>query len=416
MADRLEELTISCMRCGNCKPVCPILREMGDEASSPRGRVRLIKGVSRGELTLTNRYVELVGKCLNCRACMDECPSGVEPNTAVLAAREDIVRQKGLSPAKRVIFRKLLRARRMFPASAKFLGLMQRISFVGSRHSPVRLLLPAIGLPIDKELPVFAMRSFLDRVPETISPPERKYRVAYFVGCSANLLMPEVGEAVVGLLNRLGVEVVVPRDQMCCGTPVFNSGDFDGARYLARKNVSTFGRLDVDAIITSCPSCGLALRSEWQHVLELALPEGFAGKVYDFTEFLTDCLGVTELPTRTAGGSRITYHDPCHLMRGLRVKKQPRQLLASAGLELVELAELDKCCGGGGTFNLYHPDLARKVGKRKVDSVISTGAETVVTGCISCMMQIHEMLTLAGAPQRVEHTACVLWDLISGEE
>jgi len=423
MLDKLEQLTLSCMKCGNCIPVCPVFRELGEEGASPRGRVRLIRGVISGEVALSARYQELVSKCVNCRACKDECPSGIEPNAAVLTARSHLILEKGLPLIKRAIFRRVLRARRMFPASAKLLGVLQRASFIGNPYNPARLILPIFGLPMDKALPYFQLKTFLDRTPEVNPAENRKYRAAYFVGCAANLFFPEIGEAVVGLLNHYGVEVVVPRGQMCCGTPVFNAGDFEGGSYLAEQNIRAFAELDVDAIITACGSCGLTLKNEWRDLLGVPVPDEFTRKVYDISEFLVDVLGVETVQMAphpspiTPHASRITYHDSCHLARGMGVRDQPRRLLASLqGVELIEMAEADKCCGGGGAFSIYHPDLSRRIGDRKAANAVDTGADMVAVGCQSCIMQLREMLARAGSSQAVVHTACVLWKAIRGEQ
>lgn len=409
MSKRLEELTLSCMRCGNCQPVCPVFREIGEEGASPRGRVRLIRGVADGEIELSARYQELLGLCINCRACAEECPSGLEPNIAILNARQQTILEKGLPAIKRLIFRCAMRARRMFPASAKLLGLLQRATLIGNPWSPARLALPAMGIPIDKAIPYFALKPFLDRVPEINPVENRKYRVAYFVGCSANLLYPEIGEAVVGLMNHFGVEVVIPKAQMCCGTPIFNAGDFEGGAYLAKQNLRIFSELDVDAIITACGSCGLALKQEWRNLLGMDVPEAFSAKVMDFTEFLIK-IGASGF---THHSSLITYHDSCHLARGMGVRSQPRELLTSIpGVELIEMAEADKCCGGGGAFSLYHPELSRQIGDRKAENAMGTRADVIVTGCPSCVMQLREMLARHGSSQTVKHTACVLWEAV----
>jgi glycolate oxidase iron-sulfur subunit len=173
----------------------------------------------------------------------------------------------------------------------------------------------------------------------------------------------------------------------------------------------------VDAIITSCGSCGLAIKHEWKNLLGLDVPDDLASKVYDITEFLVDCLGITEVGIPQSAirdpKSEITYHDPCHLARGMGVRKQPRQLLASVpGIELVEMVEADRCCGAGGTFSIYHPDLSRRIGGRKAANVTATGTDLVATGCLSCAMQLSEMLARAGSSQKVTHTACVLWNAV----
>ena len=430
MNDKLDQLTTGCMRCGNCKAVCPVLQELGAESLSPRARVRLVHGLVAGEVELSPRYREIIGKCLNCMACADECPSGILPNEVVLNARGQITLEKGLPLVKRMVFRCAMRARRMFPVGAKLMGVLQRASFIGKPWSPARLALPLMGMKLDKRIPYFDLKPFLERTPEVVPATNRKCRVAYFVGCAGNLIFPQIGEAVVGLLNHYGVEVVVPRAQICCGTPIFNSGDLVGAAYFARRNLRAFEGLGVDAIITACGSCGMSWRREWSELLGVEVPESIASKVYDIAEFLTDCLGINtpgspESPGASPGSGpgnavsernlRLTYHDPCHLVRGMRVQSQPRKLLSLLpGVELVEMNEADKCCGGGGAFSLYHPDLSRRIGSHKAESMLKTGADVIVTGCPSCMMQLDEMLHRAKSPLRVAHTACLLWEGVKG--
>jgi glycolate oxidase iron-sulfur subunit len=299
----------------------------------------------------------------------------------------------------------------MFPVGAKLMGMLQRASFIGKPYSPARLALPLMGMKIDKQIPYFALKPFLERVPEVNPVEKRKCRVAYFVGCAGNLIFPEIGESVVGLLNHYGVEVVIPKTQMCCGTPIFNSGDFTGAAYFARRNLRAFEDLGVDAIITACGSCGLSWRQEWSEQLGVEVPESISSKVYDIAEFLTDCLGIDVVDAVSERNLRLTYHDPCHLARGMHVTTQPRKLLSSLpGVELVEMNESDKCCGGGGAFSIYHPDLSRAVGKHTAESIAKSGADVIVTGCPSCIMQLDEMLYLAKSPRPVTHTACMLWE------
>lgn len=409
MLDRLDQLTLNCIKCGYCKAPCPVYREFNEETTGPRGRVRLIRGVCTSEQALTARYARLMDLCISCRACSAECPSGVKPNEAVLNARSHIGLEQGLPLLKRIAFRRIITARRMFPASAKIAGILQRLSFIASRYSPVRLALPLLGLPIDKAIPYFQLKTFRDRMPQVIPVANRKYRVAYFVGCGADLLYPEIGEAVVGLLNHFAVEVLIP-PQMCCGTPVFTSGDFEAARVLATFNLNVLKELDVDAIITACGSCGTTIKHEWKELLQLEVPESVVTKVYDITQFLTDCLGITltgEIERR-----RITYHDSCHLVRGMDVRSQPRSLIQGVS-DYVELTEADTCCGAGGAYSIYHPHISRKIGSRKAQAVIGSGADLIATGCPICVLQLREMLGLANQPREVQHTAVVLWRAIS---
>ncbi|MDI6828017.1 MAG: heterodisulfide reductase-related iron-sulfur binding cluster [Armatimonadota bacterium] len=173
--------------------------------------------------------------------------------------------------------------------------------------------------------------------------------------------------------------------------------------------------MDVDAIITACGSCGTAIKHEWRNLLGIEVPSELISKVYDITEFLTDCLAVT-FEARLSEAKTITYHDPCHLVRGMEVKHQPRKLLSSLGkTKYVELAGADTCCGAGGAYSIYHPDISRKICARKAENILNTEADLVATGCPVCILQLREMLSLAGAPRRIEHTAVVLYHAVTGK-
>ncbi len=389
----LEEEIQNCMKCGFCRAVCPIFVEFKEETYSPRGRLRLVRAMLKGETAFTEGWHDAVFRCLICKACVEECPSGVEVDKLILKAREEEVKDKGLSLGKRAVFRYFMRARRLFPSSAILLGILQRVGLLFWRYSPARLLFPFLGMPMTRSIPIFTLKPFLWRYPEVIPPKgERKGRVAYFVGCATNLIFPHIGEAVVKILRHLGMEVVIPKGQMCCGTPLFISGDVEGARYLAERNAEILSRLDVDYIITACASGGLALKKEWQRVLDL---DWDGSKVRDIAEFLQEVGLPQDLRPLNL---RVTYHDPCHLNRGQGIKEEPRKLISSLpGVEFVEMEEADRCCGGAGTFNLFFYDTSVKVGMRKRERILETKADAVATVCPSCIMQLKSLL-----PHRVK--------------
>jgi glycolate oxidase iron-sulfur subunit len=222
-------------------------------------------------------------------------------------------------------------------------------------------------------------------------------RVGFFVGCATNLIYPESGRAVIDALARSGVEVVLPRDQGCCGTPVMNSGDFTTARELARTNIAAFAQAGVDAVVTACASCGLTLKSEYAEVL--GLEDGLGIPVYDFAEFLTQRREPLSVPAASASRPtiRVAYHDPCHLVRGQGISREPREILKGLPwVEYVEMRDADRCCGGGGTFCLTHYDVARAIGGRKVEAIRDAGVDIVATECPSCVMQLRDMVEQAG--------------------
>ena len=297
------------------------------------------------------------------------------------------------------------------------------------RNSPYRLLLPAVGIDRDRVFPEFAPRSFLETAPDVVPAqestgsgrkrdascssaapdaqdgPASARRVALFVGCAANLIYPESARAVVSALVGSGVEVVIPKEQGCCGTPVFNSGDFVTAREMARRNIEVLRASGADAVVTACASCGLTLKREYEELL--GIEGGLGMPVYDLTEFLAGRLdsGEPHVPDKVAHKPddspvrrvRVAYHDPCHLVRGQGISEEPRALLRSLPwVEYVEMRDADRCCGCGGSFSLTHYDIAKAIGQHKVEAIRDADVDVVATECQACVMQLTDMLAQAG--------------------
>jgi glycolate oxidase iron-sulfur subunit len=232
-------------------------------------------------------------------------------------------------------------------------------------------------------------------------------RVGFFAGCSTNLIYPDIGKAVIRVLLGEGIEVVLPREQGCCGVPVYTSGDRQTASELALKNIKAFEKYKLDAIVTACAACGAALKKEYESVLGFR-KNALGTKVYDFNEFLIEFCA---LQYDACGGEpvTVTYHDPCHLNRAQGITEAPRRVLrAITNVDFREMQEADRCCGGGGMFSFTHYDIAKEIGKKKASFIAATGADIVATSCPSCMMQIEDMLRRSGLPQRVVHIAQLL--------
>jgi glycolate oxidase iron-sulfur subunit len=243
----------------------------------------------------------------------------------------------------------------------------------------------------------------MDEIAEIVSPKkEPRMRVGFFVGCSTNLIYTEVGRALLRILVGEGIEVVTPRNQGCCGVPVFTAGDRQTARELALKNIRAFEAYKLDAIVTACASCGVALKSDYEKILHFR-KRPFGIKVYDVNEFLVEHarMGFDGSNNERV---KVTYHDPCHLNRGQQITEAPRRVLgAIPNVDFVEMEESTRCCGGGGTFSFSHYDIAKEIGRKKASYIAATGADVVATACPSCMMQLEDMLKRNGLPQRVVH-------------
>jgi len=241
--------------------------------------------------------------------------------------------------------------------------------------------------------------------------PERAPRVALFVTCLVDLYRPSVGFAAIKLLEAAGCQVEVPAAQTCCGQPAYNSGDRATAKELARSVVDTF--LPYDYTVVPSGSCGGQIGHHYPGLFGDDDPqyrgkaEKLAAKTHELVSFLTDVMGVQDVPARYDGV--VTYHDSCAGLRELGIRDQPRKLLGSVqGLTLKELPDAEICCGFGGTFCVKYPDISTRMVADKAKAVASTGADTLLAGDMGCLLNMAGRLQREGAPVRVRHVAEVL--------
>jgi L-lactate dehydrogenase complex protein LldE len=234
--------------------------------------------------------------------------------------------------------------------------------------------------------------------------------VALFVQCLVDALYPEVGEAMVRVFDRLGVPLVYPEAQTCCGQPAYNSGRLHEATAAAQRFIELFE--DAEAIVCPSGSCVAMVRRHYPELFahqpimrERALQ--VARKTFEFSEYLVNVLGVVDLGAAFSGIA--TYHDSCHLARTLGIREQPRQLLRHVrGLSLAEMDNSDTCCGFGGTFSVNYPDISVALADDKIDNILNSGA-TLVVGCdVSCLMNIRGRMSRRGVNLQVLHLAQVL--------
>jgi L-lactate dehydrogenase complex protein LldE len=235
-------------------------------------------------------------------------------------------------------------------------------------------------------------------------------KITLFIQCLVDAVWPQVGEAMVRVLERLDLELDCPTDQTCCGQPAFNSGYQAEARAAARRFIGIFE--SAGTIVSPSGSCVHMVRHHYPELFKdepqwRKRAERIAGRTYEFTEFLVDVLKVEDVGASHPG--RVTYHDSCHLLRGIRVKDQPRRLLrAVAGLELVEMKNSDYCCGFGGAFAVKYPEISAAMVNDKVDHILASGAQTVV-GCDSgCLLNIAGAVSRRGLAVQTRHIAEIL--------
>lgn len=408
----LREEILKCMKCGNCQAVCPIYKENRLEAAVARGKVQLADALLKGELVPNHRLAERFALCLTCKACVANCPCGVHIDTIILAARAELVRQKGLRWVKNIIFQGLKRPG-VFDLGLRAGSLVQGLVMAAEKEGGLYHPRFPIGLDTRRVLPPLARTQFRDQLPQTNTVAEPRKKAVFFTGCMINYVYTGIGRSVVNVLRANGVEVVIPREQHCCGIPVLTHGDVATAKEMARSHVDAFSKLSFDALVVACATCGCAWKDHYQALLAddpaySSRARELAARSFDISEFLVDHLDF--IPPRGVVNAKVTYHDPCHLARGQEIRRQPRQVLQSIpGIELVEMTTPDRCCGGAGSFSITHVDISLQIGERKVKDIAGTGANTVVTSCPACRMQLEDSLHQKGMfDLEVVHTVQLL--------
>jgi glycolate oxidase iron-sulfur subunit len=407
-----------CVKCGTCRAHCPVFNQVQSEAVVARGKITLAQALLDGEVDLDRRLISDISQCLACGRCVKDCPNQVPTDEIILALRRRISREKGLTLFGRGVSTVLQRPWLM--------NLLTRLGRIFSRlvfrripgNSGLRLRFPSPYISRDRTIPEIAPRSFRQSHPEFIAGNPAKPLVTFFTGCMINYVLPEIGESVLTALQNLGMNILIPADQGCCGLPALCAGDGQGAARLADRNLAALTAHKADAIITACASCHSGLT---KHFRGLG-PEhaGLADKVVDIHEFLVaqDFDGKLARLPRKADPQPVAYHVPCHL-RQAGLKEAPIKLLSALpSARMVDMKNADACCGLGGTFSVYHYDISKKLGALKAEGIRDSGAEIVATACPGCIMQLQDTLNHAGMSQQVCHVLeLVAADLTrSGEE
>lgn len=416
-----DDVINTCVHCGLCLSSCPTYRETGLEMSSPRGRIYLMKAVSEGRIGMeSDVFQEQMSQCLNCRACEAVCPSGVLYGQILEASRTQIeqARDDGRLPPhpwpvqlmRSGTFDVMFKRLSLFRLFSRMMWLYQRsgVQLLARRLGVLRLL----GLnETEALLPPISDRFTVPEGQIYRAEGQERYTVALLSGCIMSTAFAEVHDATIRVLQKNGCTVVLPPGQGCCGALHAHGGDMDGARDLARRNIAAFEGLGVDAIIVNAAGCGSTLK-EYGHLLHddaawAGRAAAFVAKIKDVTEFLAG-VGLNTAPMRPLN-LRVTYQEPCHLAHAQRISAQPRALLrAIPGVTLVEMHESSLCCGSAGIYNVTQPEMAERLGNRKLDNAEATGADVLVTANPGCHLQLSGGMRRRGNAMRVRHIVEVI--------
>ncbi len=404
---------LQCIRCGSCLNVCPIFRLVGGHVfgSIYTGGIGTILTAWFDEL---KKSEDIQGLCIQCGNCTQVCPGKLDIPEMILEIRRRLLLEKGQPLVQKAIFG-VVNNRKLFH------GMLRAASIAGKpftsgkfiRHLPLFLS----DLTDGRSLPAIAEKPFRDIFP-AIEQPKGREKAVFYAGCLIDFAYPEMGVALVKLLNKAGIEVAFPEEQTCCGAPALYNGAYEVAAQNAVDNIKVLLEEEAQYVVSACPTCTVALAHEFGKTLEtlgrtgwLAKAKELADKTMDLSTLVKRLVEQGRLSFKEGEElGKVTYHDSCHLKRTLNVSKEPRELLQKAGYEMAEMFECDMCCGMGGSYSMKLPEISAPILQRKLRNIKETGAPVVAMDCPGCVMQIRGGVDQDGAAVRVKHTAELLAD------
>ena len=409
-----EKILRTCVHCGFCTATCPTYLLLGDELDSPRGRIYMIKDMLENGKPATAQVVKHVDRCLSCLSCMTTCPSGVHYMHLVDHARAYIEQTY-----KRPFSDRLLRAvlAGLMPYQNRF-----RLALLGAvlakPFRPLIAKLPVIGgrmaAMIDLAPARLPTRSPLSK-PGTYGVAQPKKRVALLGGCVQPVLKPEINDKTIELLNRLGVEVVLAKGEVCCGSLPHHMGREHDSLSLAKANIDIWTheieKGGLDAIIITASGCGTTIKDYGFMLRDDAAYAAKAAKVAALAMDVTEFVATLDLPQQPAKNMVVAYHSACSMQHGQKITALPKTLLSTAGFTVKDVPEGHICCGSAGTYNILQPEIAVQLRARKVKNIERVRPQVIATGNIGCMAQIGK-----GTEIPIVHTIALLNWAYGGEK
>ena len=410
-----DKILRACVHCGFCTATCPTYVLLGDELDSPRGRIYLIKQMLEKDQAPTADVVKHIDRCLSCLSCMTTCPSGVHYMHLVDQARVRIDRTY-----RRPFTDRLLRAVLAFvlPRPREF-RLAMTLARLGR---PFKALLPESSATQGPAPSLLRrVRAMLDLAPIAALPPPgpsggavfpaqgaRRGRVALLQGCAQAALAPRINQAAINVLTRHGVEVVLVKDEQCCGALTHHMGQDEDALARARANVDVWtaeaARGGLDAILVTTSGCGTVIKDYGHMLREDARYAASSAAVSAMAKDISEYLAGLDLRSKVQHDDIVVaYHSACSLQHGQKITSIPKELISKSGFVVKDIPESHLCCGSAGTYNILQPDIAMRLRDRKVANIATVKPNVIAAGNIGCMMQIA-----SGTSTPVVHTVELL--------
>jgi glycolate oxidase iron-sulfur subunit len=383
---RSNEILRACVHCGFCTATCPTYQVLGDELDSPRGRIYLIKDMLENNRIPDARTVKHIDRCLSCLACMTTCPSGVHYMHLIDHARayiNDHYKRPWHDRALRWVLAQVI------PYPTRF-----RLALLGAK----------IARPFVRFVPDARLRAMISMAPKQVPPVSRnddpqsfapiapkKKRVALMTGCAQRALNTDINDATIRVLRRFGCEVVIPKDQGCCGALTHHMGKVDASHASAEANIRAWmaeiNGEGLDAIVINTSGCGTTVK-DYGHMFRDTPLAQEAATISALAKDISEVLVDLDLPKGDDKDMTIAYHAACSLQHGQKIKDHPKTLLKHAGFRVAEPRDPHLCCGSAGTYNLLQPEISGQLKDRKVKTLEAVNPDIIAAGNIGCMMQI----------------------------
>lgn len=413
--DKLKEV-YQCVRCSSCLNVCPIWSTVGGHVYGyiySGGIGAILTGLLNG----MDNFSQFSDLCIGCRRCTTICPGKIDIPGLIEELRRRNFAQKGQSLPEKIIFKKVMSNRKLFHTLLRAASLGQKPVQSGNfiRNLPLFFAKMTQG----RSLPAIASTPLRDCTDELMkqNPKNPKMRVAFFSGCNIDFVFPNTGKSVFKVLQNLGVEVIYPQKQNCCGKPIIGSGDLETARKIAKENIQALEETNADYIVAACPTCTETLEKTYVELFKddsqwLARSKVLSKKIREFSQFVFSMykeMNKLDDTVNNEGKIKITYHDSCHMKRGLNIYKEPRVLLKNTKkYNFVEMQGCDQCCGMAGAFGMKYKDISLRLLSRKLENIKDSQADIVAVACPACMMQIGGGLDKQMPNVKVKHIADIL--------
>ena len=407
-----------CIKCGKCKPVCTIFNINQDETTSPRGFIDLLGAYKEDKLDLDLNAKNIFESCFLCTNCVEVCPNDLPVDMIIEQVRFDIAKKFGIKWYKRFFFF-LLKHRKIMDFMSTLGWVFQTCALKLDENK--QSAIPRFSLPIikkDRALPYANRVSFLNKYPQDIKAINKekseikKNKVAIFIGCMSNYTYTNTGDALVTILKKLNLDIMIPKEQLCCAAPAYFTGAFDSVDYLVKKNIEYFETWidEVDAVLIPEATCSAMINKDWEHYLHnqkkwQKRAKKLSSKIFMATKWLDNNSNLVSLLQKSNRkfDELVTYHDPCHAKKMQGIWREPRNLLKQ-NYVLTEMSDSNRCCGFGGlSMQTEKYELARAAGLPKAAMIKQTKAQIVSAECSACRMQITNSLHLSNVDVKFQN-------------